>query len=104
MKRWFAPVTVLTILALGATALASPDQRTITVEKGRLKILHLPFEASTSAGSNSSVVDAKLDVERKRMFFIAREVGEASYTLIEGEHENARKIQVTIRVIEPTDG
>ena len=104
MKRRITVVTLLAILSLGATALASPDQRTLTVEKGRLKILHLPFAPSVTSSTNPGVIEATSDPKRNRMFFVAQEIGEATYTFRESDDKDAKRLEVKIRVVEPTDG
>lgn len=98
MKR-FLLGAVLSISLVASSAFAAPD-RAITIEKGKLKILHIAFTPTMGANSNPEVLAAKPDLQRKRLIFEARNVGDAVYTITEGTEEGARRLEVHVRVVD----
>lgn len=101
MKRSVLALTAVAALLslLASTAFAAPD-RVVTIEKGRLKILHIGFAASAGVNSNPDVLAAKPDLKRNRLFLEARDVGDATYTVFESNDKDARRLEVKVRVVE----
>ena len=98
MKRPLLALAAL-VSMFASSALAAPD-RVMTIEKGKLKILHIAFEPTRGANSNPAVLAARPDAKRKRLIFEARAVGDATYTVHEGTEEGARRLEVHVRVID----
>lgn len=102
MKRLvLALAAVFALVSVAAPpAFAAPD-RVLTIEKGKLKILHLAFEPSQGSNSNPVVLGARPDLKRNRLFLVARDVGDAIYVV--KDRNGGRRLEVQVRVVEATD-
>jgi hypothetical protein len=101
MKRSVLALTAVVALfsLLASTAFAAPD-RVVTIEKGKLKILHVGFALAAGSNSNPAVLHARPDPNRNRLFLVARDVGDATYVIDGTDEKGARRLEVQVRVVE----
>ena len=101
MMRLVSLVTAVALLLAGAAvAKESKPDRSYTIEKGGVKIFHVPFELGAGANSNPGVIQANIDVKRRRILFEGVDVGTATYVIFDADSpDRSRKLEVQIRVV-----